>query len=209
MRSISPAAQRYSTRRLRPSQPNSARPRRKAAIRACPSGSSSATPISTPIRRVGCCARAASGQAAAAPPSRTMDSRLVLANMRASSIPDGRGHTTAPAVSLPHSLPGGGWQVLGASLNCSESGRALSYRRNGSPWNAGDADLDRNARLLRSEGRSIDILPDEAAPRIEGIGIEDSFVVLACDRAGAGTFCIDETNDGAAWAQVAARPHWA
>jgi hypothetical protein len=58
-------------------QPNSCIPCRNAPIRACASGSSAAKVISTPMRRTrsGCCARAASGHAAAAPHSVNMNSR--------------------------------------------------------------------------------------------------------------------------------------
>jgi hypothetical protein len=46
-------------------------------MRACDSGSSAARFMSTPIRRIrsGCCARVASGHAAAAPPSSVMNWR--------------------------------------------------------------------------------------------------------------------------------------
>src|SRR5262249_36350761 len=76
--SASPAPQRYSIRTLRPTvQPNSCRPCRNAALRACPSASSAARFTSTPIRRIRspCCARAASGHTTAAPPSSVMKSR--------------------------------------------------------------------------------------------------------------------------------------
>jgi hypothetical protein len=71
-------AQRVSIRTLRPSaQPNCCRLCRNAAMRACDSESSAAEAMSTPMRgiRSGCCARAASGHAAAAPPSSVMNSR--------------------------------------------------------------------------------------------------------------------------------------
>jgi hypothetical protein len=71
-RSGSPANQRYSICNSRPSvQPSLASPSRSAPVRAWPSGSRSARFISTPMRRLpsGCCARAATGHAAA-PPSR-------------------------------------------------------------------------------------------------------------------------------------------
>jgi hypothetical protein len=65
---------------LRPSlQPRSCIPLRKAAMRASPSASC-ATPISTPMRRMGspCWERAASGQAAAAPAISVMSSRRFM-----------------------------------------------------------------------------------------------------------------------------------
>ena len=71
LRMSSAVAQRVSIRRLPPSlQPNCFRACMKAARRACPSASSAARYMSTPMRRTrsGCCARAAIGQATAAPP---------------------------------------------------------------------------------------------------------------------------------------------
>src|SRR5215510_10879860 len=61
---------------------NSCSPCVNAARRACPSGSSAAKCMSTPTRRIrsGCCARAASGHAAAAPPSSVMKSRRLPRN---------------------------------------------------------------------------------------------------------------------------------
>src|SRR6516225_3935873 len=62
---------------LRPSiQPSACRACLKTITRACPSGSS-AIPINTPTRRTrsGCCAPAASGHPAAAPPSSVMNAR--------------------------------------------------------------------------------------------------------------------------------------
>ena len=76
--SASPAPQRYSIRTLRPTvQPNSCRPCRNAALRACPSASSEPRFMSTPTRRTrsACCARAASGHTAAAAPRSEMKSR--------------------------------------------------------------------------------------------------------------------------------------
>jgi len=75
----------------RPSfQPNCCNPCRNAATRACPSRSS-ASPTSTPIRRVrsACCARAPSGHAAA-PPTSIMNSRRfnpITSSVRASTLP--------------------------------------------------------------------------------------------------------------------------
>ena len=78
MRPVSPAAQRVSIRRLRPmDQPSSCSPCMNAPWRTDASGSSAASVSSIPTRRIraGCCARAASGHAAAAPPSKVMNSR--------------------------------------------------------------------------------------------------------------------------------------
>ena len=72
------AAQRVSMRTLRPSvQPNCCSPCTNAARRATPSGASVASALSTPMVRIRspCCARAASGHAAAAPLSSDMNSR--------------------------------------------------------------------------------------------------------------------------------------
>ena len=66
---------------LRPSiHPSFRSPSRNAATEDCPSWSLSAEEVRTPIRRTrsGCCARAASGDAAAALPSSVMNSRRVL-----------------------------------------------------------------------------------------------------------------------------------
>src|SRR5262245_3765159 len=84
LRSTSPAAQRRSIRKLRPTaQPNCCRPCRNAARRAWLSGLSASPGMSTPIRRIRspCCARAVSGHAAAAPPSSVMNCRLLTSNM--------------------------------------------------------------------------------------------------------------------------------
>ena len=68
-----------------------------AAKRACPSGSSAAKPLSMPMRRIRspCCARAAIGHAAAAPPSNVMNSRRhsITSSARASSV----GGTSRPS----------------------------------------------------------------------------------------------------------------
>jgi hypothetical protein len=54
--------------------------RQKAFSEACASGSRSISAARTPMRRIppGCCARAAHGHAAAAPPRRVMNSRLLI-----------------------------------------------------------------------------------------------------------------------------------
>ena len=74
----SPAAHRYSNCTLPPAvHPSCWSPSRNAVTWACASASLSANGISTPMRRMrsGCCARAASGHAAAAPPRSVMNSR--------------------------------------------------------------------------------------------------------------------------------------
>ena len=54
----------------------------KAVRRACDSGSSAAVCISTPMRRIRSCARAARGHAAAAPPTSVMNSRRFIRSHR-------------------------------------------------------------------------------------------------------------------------------
>src|SRR6266536_2595644 len=84
MRRTSPPARRMSNWTLRPSaHPSSRSPRRRAETRICPS-SPSASPMSTAMRRIrsGCCARAASGHAAAAPPSSVMKLRRLIRSPR-------------------------------------------------------------------------------------------------------------------------------
>ena len=84
-----PAVHRASIRTLLPStQPNCCKPRRNAVMRACPSASSPV--ISTTIRRTRspCCARAASGHPAAAPPSNVKEfaaPHSITSSARASS----------------------------------------------------------------------------------------------------------------------------
>jgi len=83
MRSISPPVQRHSIETLRPSlQPSSASACRNAATRVCMIGSPSRVGMRAPIRRIGpsCCARAASGHAAAPP--------ISVMNLRRRSWPD-------------------------------------------------------------------------------------------------------------------------
>ena len=69
------------------------------------SGSSAATAMSTPMRRMRspCCARAASGHAAAAPPSSVMNSRRPMLDMGGPSLRDYR------SLSLPPARPIGPW----------------------------------------------------------------------------------------------------
>src|SRR6516162_7982638 len=81
MRSGSPAPQRMSMRALRPSiQPDCASARANARTWVCSAGSSDANDVSTPMCRIrsGCCARAASGHAAAAPPSSVINARRFI-----------------------------------------------------------------------------------------------------------------------------------
>ena len=78
-------------RHLEPQRPSGLQiPERRSFI----SGSFSARPTNTPMRRIssGCCARAASGHAAAAPPSSVMNSRRshsITSSARASSVGGG------------------------------------------------------------------------------------------------------------------------
>src|SRR6516162_1072494 len=90
-------------------QPRSCSVLRNAAMRDCASGSLSERPISTPIRRIrlDCCACAASGHAATAPPSAASNSRrpmvTVIRPSRARVLK--RDDTTPPAYS-PRPAPG-------------------------------------------------------------------------------------------------------
>jgi len=78
-----------------------------------------------------CCARAASGHAAAVPPSGVMNSRRFMLNMGTSSpVAWRRRHRAWRSVYRTLSLPQSSRQVLGADLNCSESRRAgRAFRR--------------------------------------------------------------------------------
>ena len=86
MLSAFPPAKRVSIRTLRPSvQPNCCSTCRNAAMLASVSGSSAAPPpLITPMRRIrsACCARAASGQPATAPPSNVTNSRRFIRSPR-------------------------------------------------------------------------------------------------------------------------------
>ena len=82
-RSNWPSAQRYSMATLRPSaKPASPRPRWNPAMRSVHCAAD--TPCSTPITGIaGCCARAASGHVAAAPPRSAMNSRRFMSAPKA------------------------------------------------------------------------------------------------------------------------------
>src|SRR5438128_6999610 len=71
----------------------------------------------------GCCARTASGHAAAAPPSSVMNLRRLMQGMAV--LPRRSDHQQptkqSGSVYRTFSLPPGDRQVLGADLNCSES----------------------------------------------------------------------------------------
>src|SRR5262249_45460830 len=84
MGSASPAPQRVSICTLPgTAQPACRNPRRNAAMRACPSASSAVVDMSTPMRRIrSLCARAASGYAAAAPPSSDRNWRRLMRSPR-------------------------------------------------------------------------------------------------------------------------------
>src|SRR5262249_16734149 len=76
--------QRVSMRALRPSvQPNCCSACTNAVLRACPSGSSAAKFMNRPIGRTRsvCCARAARGQATAAPPISAMNARRFIRHL--------------------------------------------------------------------------------------------------------------------------------
>src|SRR5262245_20122981 len=79
--SASPPRERYSISRLLPSvHPSFASAPRNAATIACRDGSSSIKPANMPMRRMrsACCARAATGHVAAAPPMTLMKSRRLM-----------------------------------------------------------------------------------------------------------------------------------
>ena len=63
---------------------------------------------------------------------------------------------------------------------------------------AGDADLDRNVRSLRPECRAIVGLQDKRATGTDGIGVENSFLRLASDRARPAALCVDKANSARA-----------
>ena len=114
-----PAGQPMSIRTLRPSvQPNCSSESRNAAMRACPSGSSLAGYISTPMRRIRslCCARAASGQAAAAPPSNVMTEAVSVERI-----------ACAAPLEVGTSIPDGEDQVR-ASLQCEIAAPSMSVQ---------------------------------------------------------------------------------
>src|SRR5438093_6166187 len=64
---------------------------------------------------------------------------------------------------------------------------------------AGKHDFDRDALSLRPEGGAIVLLEHEGAAGVDRVGIENSLVRLARDRAGLATLPLDETNDRSAW----------
>src|SRR6516164_11333308 len=120
-----PPDQRYTICKLLPStQPNSRSPSTNVAMRAFDSGSSEWIGASTPMRRIrpDCCARAAIGHAAAAPPSSDMKSRRLRAGM-VSTPPSAAGFLSLARRDRP---------VLGATLNRSElGGRRQAVARSG------------------------------------------------------------------------------
>src|SRR5262249_15342326 len=101
-------------------QPRSASPCANAAMRAGASGSSAARFMSTPMRRIrsACCARAASGHAAAAPPRSAIKSRrftdarwlhrLFLRFRLVATGPDNFGNGAVPRAEFQHALAGVG-----------------------------------------------------------------------------------------------------
>src|SRR5262245_37420192 len=80
--------------------------------------------LRNPTRGAGCCARAATGHAAAAPPSSVINWRLVAWTMGSPPEP------VEPAYP-PFRLPWKDRQVLGLSLNCSESRHPVRLARFG------------------------------------------------------------------------------
>src|SRR5262249_44471853 len=87
--------------------------RNAAALRALASADPSRINPTTGI--ADCCARAASGQTAAAPPRSVMNSRRLMSDIGLSPAWPCR------SVYRTLTLPQRGGQVLGAGLNCSES----------------------------------------------------------------------------------------
>src|SRR5262245_66428464 len=79
--------------------------------------------------------------------------------------------------------------------------------RSGLFGGAGKHDLDRDALSLRPEGGAILLLEHEGAAGVDRVGIENSLVCLARDRAGLATLALDEKNDRAArpWRSARAR----
>src|SRR5215471_5055957 len=63
---------------------------------------------------------------------------------------------------------------------------------------AGKHDFDRDALSLRPEGGAILLLEHEGAAGVDRVGIENSLIRLARDRAGLPTLSLDETNDRSA-----------
>jgi len=148
-RSASPAAHRTSMLTLRPTaQPTSCRPCRNAATRLCPSGSSAAKCMSTPMRRMrsrACCARAARDHAATAPPRSVMNSRRLRAGV-------GSPHPVQP-VSRTLSLARRDWPVLwailigGQSARISGTSRSRTFSRGG--YTAATTLAPAKGRLIR------------------------------------------------------------
>ena len=122
-RSGSLVAQRTSIRTLRPTaHPASCKPCRNAARRACPSGSSAARFMTTPMRRArsGCCARAVSGHAAA-PPRSVMNARRLM------------GAYPRPKGSADYSRSRSGWVSRIATKECAAAGAMMRSRPAGQP----------------------------------------------------------------------------
>src|SRR5262245_35076865 len=71
---------------------------------------------------------------------------------------------------------------------------------------AGNHDFDGDALSLRPKCRPTLVLEDEGASRVDGVSREDSFVGLACDRAGLATLSVDEANDRSARTRRPGRP---
>src|SRR5262245_66005373 len=71
---------------------------------------------------------------------------------------------------------------------------------------AGNHDFDGDALSLGPKRRPTLVLEDEGASRVDGVSREDSFVGLACDRAGLATLSVDEANDRSARTHRPGRP---
>src|SRR5215831_13795887 len=100
------------------------------------------------------------------------------------------GNPCAPACLAAHLLI---LLTCFASLFCSLGG-------------AGNHDFDGDALSLGPKCRPTLVLEDEGASRVDGVSREDSFVGLACDRAGLATLSVDEANDRSARTRRPGRP---
>src|SRR5215472_5760938 len=119
---------RTSMRALRPSvQPSACRACANTTMRACASGSLAAIVIRMPIRRFlsACCPRAASGHAAAAPPSSVMNSRRLMSDMGSSSRSGDGPYGQSTTHLAGRGLGGGSLGNTGNVLNWTRGERPL------------------------------------------------------------------------------------
>src|SRR5262245_29462114 len=161
-----------------------------------------------------CCACAAIGHAALAPPSAASNSRLpmvtVIRPSRARCV-KGRipRHERAVLTAWPPAWAG---RHAGHRLNGSPRGprsgllsrvvRFAPESRRGlecSLLSTRENDFGRSSLSLGQERCPVLLFKNEGAARAYGKRIEDTFVSLARNRAGLVTFFIDETNDRPTW----------